>query len=195
MDWFARGYVPLIIRGNFSSLHFHGEMKQRPQSLLVLSNHAGWWDPFFIIYANLRYFGKRYHVMMLEEELKARPLLRQAGAYSVKKNTRDAVISLDYTVELLRDRRNLVELFPQGKIESPLLETIRFQRGIDYVLERSPDCAVMLVACFTDYFSRRKPEAHVFLHTISPTDNPMAEKYNHFYHASRQQLIALHKTR
>lgn len=194
MDWFASWYVPYIIRRNFSALRFHGERNGCSEPLLVLSNHAGWWDPFFIIYANLKFFHKRYHVMMLEKELKARPLLRQAGAYSVRKSSRDALVTLEYTVQLLRHERNLVEIFPQGRIESPLLDTMHFEKGVDLVLEKSPHCRVLFAACFTEYFSSRKPEAHVFLSWWNASAMGVASDFNQFYQDCRCRMIAMHKS-
>ncbi len=54
--------------------------------------------------------------MMLEEQLRKRMYLNKSGGYSVRKGSRSILKSLDYTAELLKEKKSLVLMFPQGKI-------------------------------------------------------------------------------
>ena len=40
------------------------------KSLIVLPNHFSWWDGFLIDYVNRKLFGRKFHILMLEEQLK-----------------------------------------------------------------------------------------------------------------------------
>jgi 1-acyl-sn-glycerol-3-phosphate acyltransferase len=193
MDWFEQGYVPFILRRRFDQVIFHGDTTGEKSSVLMLSNHIGWWEPFFMMAANRKFFKKRYHVMMLEEELRKRPLLRQAGAFSVKKKSREVMESLHYTVDLLNNSLNLVQLFPQGNIESPFVERIVFESGINFIARRAPSAAVWFQCNFIEYFSRSKPEAHVFFRRAVSSALTLEENFNHFYRECRNHLVALHK--
>jgi len=56
---------------------------------------------------------------MLEEQLENIVfLLIPGGLFSVKSKVVVPLKSINYTIELLSDRKNLVLLFPQGKIAS-----------------------------------------------------------------------------
>src|SRR4029078_9939760 len=99
-----------------------------PNAILILSNHFSWWDAFFMVYLNIRLFKKRYHVMMLEEQLKKFRFFSHGGVYSVKKKSRDMIESLDFTCHLLENKKNLVQLFPQGDIQSQHVKYITFQK-------------------------------------------------------------------
>lgn len=194
---FFKWYVPWIINRQFEKVVLHDAPSKIDSSLLVLSNHFSWWDPFLIFYSNQKLFNKKFFVMMLEAELRKRPLLARGGCYSVKKNSRGVVESLNYTLELLRDEKNLVLLFPQGEIESVQVWHLKFESGIRSIIKRmQSEPHILFTATFIEYFSQRKPEAHLYfklLETNGTSANRNIEsEYNEFYSASKKSMISLH---
>ena len=72
---------------------------------------------------------------MLEEQLKKNWFFQYTGGYSIKKSTRSVVESLNYTAELLENNKNLVLMFPQGKIQSMHRSEFVFEKGIERILK------------------------------------------------------------
>lgn len=194
---FFHWYVPFLLRRDFHEVHIHGAEKKFNRALLVLANHFSWWDAFFIFYLNDQKFNKRYHAMMLEEQLKKYRVFNYGGVYSVKKKSRALLESLDYTIDLLRDPQNLVLLFPQGKIESQMISELHFEKGIDYVLRHAePGFDIAFTVALTDYFSNRKPTLHLFYEVVeNRADNnaqDMERDYNLFYARCKSWVIGQH---
>jgi hypothetical protein len=100
---FFRWYTNCRIRRNFSNIVIHepfNDLSDKP--LLIIANHFSWWDGFFILWLNNRYLKKQFHVMMLEDQLRENMILNKIGAFSIKKNSRDMVESLNYARNILR---------------------------------------------------------------------------------------------
>lgn len=124
----------------------------------MIANHFSWWDGFIAKYLNNFLFQRRFHIMMLEEQLRQRMFLNKAGAYSIKKNSRDVVETLNYTMELLKYPQNLVVMYPQGKFKSLYHYPIDFEKGVSLLLEKlNGQVQVVFLAALVDYFSHPKP--------------------------------------
>lgn len=97
--------------------------------------------------------------MMLEEQLKQRMFLNKAGVFSIKKQSRDIVDSLNYTKELLTNPLNMVTIYPQGAIQSLYHYPVQFEKGISSILGKMQpkNVQVVFLATLVDYFSHRKP--------------------------------------
>lgn len=130
----------------------------KKKSLLIISNHISWWDGFWIVFLNKILIKKKIHFMMLEKQLKKHWYFRYVGGYSIKKDSKTIIESLNYTNQLLSNPNNMVFLFPQGKINSLYNDKIKFEKGISRILQRSDEnYGVMFLANFVDYFSESKP--------------------------------------
>lgn len=159
-------YIHRIIKSDFHEHIFDSNFEvDKCKSILVLSNHFSWWDGFFVYELNRLLFGKRFHVMMLEEQLRKNSFLKTAGAYSIDKtNGRKSLESLNYSAELLENPNNLVLMFPQGQIESIYTQKPTFQSGVGRIVKQLNE-PTKLVFCInlTDYHSNRKPTLRSYL--------------------------------
>jgi len=132
------------------------------QSVLLIGNHISWWDGFWALRVNQLVFQKKFYIMMLEEQLRQRKFMREGGAYSIAPGNRSMVKSLTYTEQLLKDSRNLVVMYPQGKIHSMYDTEIRFQKGICRVLDRVVGhVAVVFFALHLEFMAHARPSLHV----------------------------------
>lgn len=127
--------------------------------------------------------------MMLEEQLKTRMFLNKCGGFSVSKNPKELARSLLHAADLLRDPKNMVLIFPQGRIETAYRFPLRFERGIEEILKRTtPEVRLIFITNLTDYFSHRKPSLNIYymqpkmgtLHTREKIE----AAYNDFYRQS-----------
>jgi len=182
----------MMIRLHFDQLTIKGEFHDRGLPVLLIGNHFGWWDGFIANLLNMRIFHRRFHVMMLEEQLQSRMFLNKAGAYSICPGKRSVLESLAYTANLLNVPENLVVLYPQGEFQSIHDLPVRFQTGINKVLSRqkAPLHLVFYVA-LTDYFSRRKPSLTIYFREFDTESEgrvkTLEEAYNEFHDIARKQ--------
>jgi 1-acyl-sn-glycerol-3-phosphate acyltransferase len=162
---FFKLYSRCMPRKDFSKVTLHHQIQDRGLPILMLGNHTSWWDGFLALYVNLELFGRKFHVMMLEEELSKRMFLNKSGAYSIKKGNRSSLESLRYTADILGDNGNMAVLFPQGQIRSIMDYPVAFEAGWHRVIKYL-DHPVQLIfyMTLTDFFSSRKPQVHIYLY-------------------------------
>lgn len=167
-EWVCRAAAPYIrrrIHGAFNRLHIQPVDVIPEHSVLYLCNHFSWWDGFLAGYVAHFTLKKNFHIMMQEDHLQNRKMLRYLGAYSMPKGSREMLASLNYTSELLNDSRNLVTLFPQGALRSNHMEKLGFEKGIGRVIEKTQNpCQVIYASILIDYFESIKPSAYIRLH-------------------------------
>jgi hypothetical protein len=194
LDVFSR-YIDFIMKSDFHEIKVIGEWKKVEKSSLIIGNHVSWWDGFFGMYINKHFLGKKFHFMMLEEQLSVRKMATRIGAFSVNPGARDVVQSLRYAAELLDDTGNSVLMFPQGKIHSIYNSTFTFERGIEKILKLAPQSQLLFYAAFIDYFSNRKPTLYFYIKEISGDEElhsaSLQQLYQSFYDKSFEQQSKL----
>ena len=90
--WFIRVYTAVNLRLNFRKIIIEGDtVVPEDKPLLLVGNHFSWWDGFFAYYLNYTLWRRKFHVMMLEEQLEKRMFLNKVGAYSVKRGSRSEI--------------------------------------------------------------------------------------------------------
>ncbi len=177
-----------LLKRNFNSTHIEGEFADAGKPVLVIANHVSWWDGFWLIHLNLKILHRKFHFMMLEDQLKKHWYFRYTGGYSVKKRSRSIVESINYTTELLQNSQNMVFMFPQGEINSLYNNSMQFEKGIQRIIEQSPEeVQVLFVANMVDYFSNPKPNLCMYIQSFpakSLKGSSVETEYNNFYNKS-----------
>ena len=178
-------YSRWMVRRHFREVEFKGHVLSRHLPVLMIGNHFSWWDGFIAGLINQEIFRKKMHIMMLEEQLRRRMFLNKAGAYSIKKGSRDTLVSLKYTADLLGDLKNLVVLYPQGEFESAHQYPVTFEKGIEKISSFTEnDFQLVFYAALTDYFSHRKPRLSIYLaeipQSLSVSVTDLESAYNDF---------------
>ncbi len=186
-SWFFKEYSRLMIKRHFRAMTIHNQPENNGIAIMVIGNHFSWWDGFFMLEINRRLWKKKFHVMMLEEQLQNNMFLNKVGAFSVKKGHRSVVESLQYAGELLENPENLVLMFPQGKIQSHHKCSFTFEKGVETILNKSASQPqVIFSAVLADYFSEKKPRLDVYLESVpidgKTTTQELESKYNDFFH-------------
>jgi hypothetical protein len=180
-----RIYAPFKIWLNFKKVIFSGEFNEKHLPLLLISNHISWWDGIWIMYLNIKYFNRKFHFMMLEDQIKKFWITNQVGGYSVRKGSRSIIETLKYTNELLSDNKNLVLMFPQGSIQSIYNVNIKFEKGIEKILKvNSGKVQLLFIANLVDYFSMEKPILYMYFKEFPAKEysiNEIEREYNTFY--------------
>jgi 1-acyl-sn-glycerol-3-phosphate acyltransferase len=172
------------MKRSFHSFFIREEVKDKGLPVLVISNHISWWDGIWALQVNRKLFKRKFHFMMLEEQLRKHWFLNYTGGFSVSRNSRHVIESIEYAAELLKENNNMVLFFPQGEIESMHQQQFTFQKGIERVLKSVySEIQVVFLVCLVDYFSNVKPEVNAYLHDFKGkyTTAEIQKEYNSFY--------------
>lgn len=176
----------------FRSVKIVGDETDNKLPVLMIANHFSWWDGFIQYRLNRKLFGRRFHVMMLEEQLQQNMILNKGGAFSIHKNSRRIIDSLNYSLEILGDHKNLLLLFPQGKIESMHTGRYRFEKGLSYLLKHlRNDIQIIFNVNLVDYFSEKTPSLNVYYKNYAPNRqlglDQIEEDFNRYADECKQQ--------
>lgn len=132
--------------------------------------------------------------MMLEEQLRKNWFFMFTGGFSVRKGTKSVVESLNHASEICNDGKNLLLVFPQGKIESLYKTEFRFEKGIEkIIMGKQGKIHLVLNVNLVDYFSQKKPSLYIFYKEVETEDFSLpaiCEMYNSFYRACRETLMS-----
>ncbi len=154
----------LLMRRRFRTFSLKKRIALTDGPVLLIANHSSWWDGFVARKVNKKVLQRRFHVMMLEEELKKRPFLGKLGAFSIKKKSRSAFQSLHYASAILQQPGNMLLLFPQGTFQSSHRYPLQFEKGWFRIIDNASDrLQIVFMATLCDYFEYRKPSLNIYL--------------------------------
>jgi hypothetical protein len=191
-NYFRYFYCKWKIRQYFSKVNLYGEYHEKNLPILVIANHVSWWDGIWTMYLNIERFNRKFHFMMLEDEIKKDKVPNLVGGYSIRKGSRSIIESINYTAELLSNTKNMVLLFPQGKIESSFISSVQFENGFNNILKKiNSNVQIIFLVNLVDYFSNMKPILYMYFREY-PNMNINAEKMKSDFNSFYTESIAEH---
>ena len=165
--WFFNGYIRWTSGRNFYQVNYNQINIIPNKAILLLPNHYSWLDGFIYYHINRLLFKKKFHVMILEETIMQQRFMRHLGAFSISKNSRDMIQSLNYAAQLLHDPANLVLIFPQGKLYSNFIQQPVAESGLVRIIEQAGNnFQFVLAAGFTECLNHKKPAININLKQI-----------------------------
>lgn len=183
--WFYSSYFRVLQKIHFRKISIlTDDVFTEDQSVLLLQNHFSYYDGYWSMYICNKVLKRRFHVMMLEEELAKRMFLTRCGVFSVRKNSRELLESISYANELLTDPLNVVTIYPSGDIISHHQQNFPFQRGFARIAEnRNNHSVITLAVILVDHFSLARPEIRIYLkkHSGERTGDAIEKAYHSFY--------------
>lgn len=195
--WLSKIYSRFLINIAFRNIRLIGDSSSdKNLPILMIANHFSWWDGFVQIGLNLNVFKKKFHFMMLEEELNKSKILRKIGACSVSKGSRGVIESLQYLVEIIKNPENIYLFFPQGKIESLYTFPYTFEKGaLNFILKNvKNDFQFVFNVNLIDYSSHRRPELSIYYKTYDMTHSTTAEEIENDYNEFANACLAKQKS-
>lgn len=193
---FFKAYALWKIKRNFHAIQVIGKFKEKKLPVLLVSNHISWWDGFWAMYLNQKLLHRKFHFMMLEEQLLKYWFFNFTGGFSVNKKSKSIIETINYTSEILSNKNNMVLIFPQGEIQTIYKQTFIFEKGIEHIIQNTENRVQMLfLVCLVDYFSNPKPSIYLYIqeYTGSSLNSEVIQnQYNSFYKQcidSQQQTI------
>ena len=192
VKWLGANIIEPWILRHFASLKFNGELTvKQDRSCLMLMNHYSFNDSIILNRICRKILKKQLKAMVIEWQLKAFPILKYVGCFSVNKKSRTMIESLNYAAELLQDPSVMLGIYPQAGLFSMHLNRIHFESGLNYIFKRSDNIPfqVFFGVTLIDYLESFKPIARVYLteyHGERKADQ-MEEAYNLFYAECKQK--------
>jgi hypothetical protein len=122
--------------------------------------------------------------MMQEDQLLRYRFFNYTGGFSIKRNSREVVDSLQYAASLLHDSANMVLIYPQGKLQSLYCNTFRFEKGVERILKgREGEVQLLMSVNMIDYLAHPKPSLYIYLRDYNGdfSGESLEEAYNFFY--------------
>ncbi len=193
MNRIVHYYIKWAVGKTFHELLFNDIAIDKSKSVLLIGNHFSFWDGLILYCVNDKLLKKNLHVMILEETARKERFLRYVGAFSVKKDSKSILQSLDYAAELLSDPANLVLMFPQGRLYANFVTNIKFEKGIMRIIEKAAgNFQIIFASTFIQYFKHKKPTATVYLkdepeNYAGKSIDKLQEAYQRHYEASKLQ--------
>ena len=186
VKWFGTKVLEGLVLRHFAAIKFIGELTARhDRSCMMLMNHYSLNDGVILQRICRTILKKELKAMVIESQLKAFPILKYVGCFSVNKKSRNMIDSLNYAAELLRDPKVMLGIYPQAGLFSMHLNKIHFASGLDYIFKRSDAMPfqVFFGVTLLDYLESFKPIARVYLTEYhgERQSNKMEEAYNVFY--------------
>jgi len=183
--WFFRNYFGLLSLIHFRKMSVVTDVNlPEDRSVLLFQNHFSWWDGYWSYELSRKIFKRKFHVMMLEEQLRKHMFLNRCGVFSIKKNNRDFLDSLQYASGILSNPKNLVAIYPTGELLTQHQQIVQFQKGIDRIIAGETDHFEIVLAVFlVDYFGFARPEIRIYLENYSGdrTVEAIGKAYHSFY--------------
>ncbi|MBV8388828.1 MAG: lysophospholipid acyltransferase family protein [Mucilaginibacter sp.] len=174
-------YVTGIVKRHFHGLKFDPVDIDPHKSILLIANHFSYWDSLILYIVCRKLLKKEFYVMVREDTTIKFQYVKYGGAFSINKQSRDMLQSLDYAAELLNDPQNLVLIFPQGKLYSNFVNVIQFEKGITRVMEKAAGkFQLLFAATFVQYMKHKKPTASVYMH-VEPCQSKSFEDLKNAY--------------
>jgi len=189
LDPFFRQFVIWKMKRSFHAFNLMGKVQDKNLPILLICNHMSWWDGIWALHVNQQLFCRKYHFMMLEEMLQKNWFFKYTGGFSVNKNSKSIIETLNYTAGLLSQKNNMVLLFPQGEIVSMHNPVFEFEKGVEKILQRTKNkVQVIFLANIIDYLADVKPSVYAYIsdYTGSYKTTSLESAYNDFY---RQSLV------
>lgn len=155
-------YLAYRLRKAFNVIK-HDEVEVMPgHSILLLCNHFSWWDGFWAGQLAHTYLHRKFYIMMQEDHLQKRMFFNLLGGFSINRQSKEVVQSLQYAASLLENPENLVTVFPQGQLVSNHSEDIDIERGISYIVKKiKGNCQIIYYSAFIEYFESLKPSVYI----------------------------------
>ena len=183
--WFFWSFYELMRKIHFRKMTIIAEpIFPENHSVLLFQNHFSWWDGYWSYLLSRKVFKRKFHVMMDEDNLRKHLFLNRVGVFSIQKNNRDFLESLQYSSGILSDPNNLLTIYPSGVMFTQHLQTIHFQGGIGRILKKEKKNISIVFAVFlVDYFGFSRPEIRIYLENYSGehTTKSLTKAYNLFY--------------
>ncbi len=169
--FFLKKYFKRLLRKNFQFIFLKNKKlftdilnysRDKNIPVILCLNHSNWWDAPLLIYLAYCFFKLDGYCFMELKQLKEYPFFNKIGAIPiVKENIRSAFKSLNFAVDIAKNKSKVLAIFPQGELVKNSKLSFKLHSGLSFLIENLEKC--ILVLGYIDYrFSlNRKPNIYI----------------------------------
>ncbi|HRE42142.1 MAG TPA: lysophospholipid acyltransferase family protein [Ignavibacteria bacterium] len=175
---FFRFYFKRMLARNFYAIYSKGENEvirklsdNKDKPFLFILNHSNWWDGVLIPYLDLTFLKTNGYCLMEKKQIDKNQFFKKIGAIEIlRESPFDAIRSLNSCVELLKNRKSILYIFPQGEIKENGFgkNNFRFERGYEYIIKKTGK--VILINCLVNYKFIKEQRPEIFLNFFEIQD-------------------------
>lgn len=137
------------------------------RSVVACANHTNWWDGFVIELLTREFPGREFYLAQEEKHLARYRWLRWLGVFGIDLDV-SALPGIRYALTLLKNPRNVVWLFPQGRIEHPT-RPILLKPGALFLAEKT-NAQILPVIIKYEWMIESRPSVFVEIGEPGNTD-------------------------
>lgn len=151
-------YINRLLKKHFSNFYLINELPNIEGKKLILTpNHFSWWDGFFVDLLNRKIINRKFHILMLEDQLKRYWFFQKLGAYGFNPDNPKSILeAVKYTNQILSNIDNFSIIYPQGKIYPFEQKPLSIKDGLRYFIKDSDSNLVMLPIAFKVNYEEEK---------------------------------------
>jgi 1-acyl-sn-glycerol-3-phosphate acyltransferase len=158
--WYVRRYQ---LRPCFNAvrLALGHEPQDLPEgrSIIVVLNHASWWDPLVCTAAQELFPGRRHFAPIDARMLEKYGIFRKLGFFGVEQgSTRGAAQFLRTSQAILRQPDAVLWITAQGEFADVRARPVVLRRGIGHLLARADRTPVYPLAIEYPFWNEKRPE-------------------------------------
>ncbi|MEM6822372.1 MAG: lysophospholipid acyltransferase family protein [Verrucomicrobiota bacterium] len=136
------------------------------QPVIAFANHTNWWDGLIVFLLTRSLRSKDFYCMMEERQMMHYSFFAWLGAFSVDLDNRiRAAATIRYACNLLKNKRSMVWIFPQGEMVSEY-DDVQVKPGVDFLAKRFKHAQMLPMALHYEF--RREQRPFVFLRFGAP---------------------------
>lgn len=151
-------YIKKLLKKHFNNFYLVNDFPEiHDKQLIITPNHFSWWDGFLIDFVNENVIKRKFHILMLEDQLKRYWFFNKLGAYGFNpSNAKSIIETVKYTNEILSVKSNFSIIYPQGEIFPFEQKPLSFKDGLKYLIKDSKSDLVVLPIAFKFNYEEEK---------------------------------------
>jgi 1-acyl-sn-glycerol-3-phosphate acyltransferase len=159
-------YHKRLLKKHFYAIHIAGmenrETLDNSAPVIMYANHSNWWDGFIAYYLTNRYLQKDDYLMMDIDQMRKYFFFKYIGVFSVnRKQPAEALRSINYASELLKNSNKFMWIFPQGDMVPQDRRPLKFFSGITKLAEKTGSVNIVPVCFRYEYLMEQRPEVFI----------------------------------
>jgi 1-acyl-sn-glycerol-3-phosphate acyltransferase len=130
------------------------------RAVVVVLNHASWWDPLLCMIAQELLPGRRHYAPIDARMLEKYGIFRKLGFFGIEPGTAKGAIQFLRTGQaILQQPDSALWITAQGEFADVRRRPIQLRRGLGHLLARCPQVAVYPLAIEYVFWNEKRPEA------------------------------------
>lgn len=159
-------YNTRLLKKHFYRIMLAGEENITARSAeipsIIYANHSNWWDGLAAFYLSKKLWDIDAYVMMDIEQMQKYRFFKRIGAFSVNRNNpKEAMESVEYSVNLLGKTNRVLWIFPQGIIQPNDFRPIVFYNGISKIAKKLGEVSLIPVTFRYEFLMEQRPEIFI----------------------------------